>query len=244
MRGLTAAEALELWERGSGESPVRRALLLLAPVCPDLGPAALERLPLGERDALLLDLRERTFGSALSSTTACPACGGQVQADFTTRSIRAPRKNRKENWELDHQGVTARFRLLDSLDLEAVTQAADEESARRALLGRCLATAGGTRGDTPDVSEFSDAFVTALATRLADADPQADVSLALDCPGCGHRWDAPFDIAGFFWIELQSYARRLLQEIHELASAYGWTEAQILALTPARRAAYLELVHG
>ena len=39
-------------------------------------------------------------------------------------------------------------------------------------------------------------------------------------------------------------AGALLHEVHRLASAYGWSEAQILALSPARRAQYLALVEG
>jgi hypothetical protein len=33
-------------------------------------------------------------------------------------------------------------------------------------------------------------------------------------------------------------------EVDALARAYGWREADILALSPARRAAYLELARG
>jgi hypothetical protein len=33
-----------------------------------------------------------------------------------------------------------------------------------------------------------------------------------------------------------------LLEVHALASHYGWTEPDVLALPPARRRAYLEMV--
>jgi len=32
--------------------------------------------------------------------------------------------------------------------------------------------------------------------------------------------------------------------VHALASRYGWTEREILAVAPARRARYLELIDG
>jgi hypothetical protein len=35
-----------------------------------------------------------------------------------------------------------------------------------------------------------------------------------------------------------------LRDVHELASAYGWRESEILALSPQRRQAYLELVRA
>ena len=39
-----------------------------------------------------------------------------------------------------------------------------------------------------------------------------------------------------------SRAVQLLDEVHQLATAYGWTEAEILALSDTRRAAYLDRV--
>jgi len=46
----------------------------------------------------------------------------------------------------------------------------------------------------------------------------------------------------FFWAELAAEAKRLLREVDALARAYGWREADILALSSQRRHAYLELV--
>jgi hypothetical protein len=79
---------------------------------------------------------------------------------------------------------------------------------------------------------------------MVQADPQADVQLALTCPACGHQWEATFDIASFFWSEIDSWAHRILREVHTLASAYGWREADILAMSPQRRQLYLEMVSG
>ena len=91
-------------------------------------------------------------------------------------------------------------------------------------------------------SELPDAVMEAVTNRMAQADPQADVQLAIRCPNCGHQWEAPFDIGSFLWTEIHACAMRLLREIHALASAYGWREADILALSPRRRQAYLELL--
>jgi hypothetical protein len=79
---------------------------------------------------------------------------------------------------------------------------------------------------------------------MADADPQADVRLALDCPACGHNFLAAFDVAAYLWSEVNAWAYRLLGEVHSLASAYGWREEDILAMSPWRRRVYLEMVGG
>ena len=49
------------------------------------------------------------------------------------------------------------------------------------------------------------------------------------------------DAGQLLWEEIEARALVLLREVHHLASAYGWSEAQILALTPARRASYLAM---
>jgi hypothetical protein len=86
------------------------------------------------------------------------------------------------------------------------------------------------------------ALVRALVERLGAADPGAETLLTLTCPACDHRWQTVLDVASFFWDELATRATRLLREVHTLARAYGWREAEILALPGRRRQSYLELV--
>jgi hypothetical protein len=77
---------------------------------------------------------------------------------------------------------------------------------------------------------------------MALADPLSETRLTLECPKCGNRWEDTLEFAAFLWAEIEARAKRLLFEIHTLASAYGWTEAEILALGDRRRATYLEMV--
>jgi hypothetical protein len=83
--------------------------------------------------------------------------------------------------------------------------------------------------------------MAAIEAWMSDADPQADVELALACPSCGHQWPAAFDIASFLWKELHVWALRTLREVHTLARSYGWREDDVLALSGTRRQLYLEL---
>lgn len=74
-----------------------------------------------------------------------------------------------------------------------------------------------------------------------DADPGAELTLEIACPECGAATPAELDIAAYLWTELDAWARDLLLDVHLLASAYGWSEPEILALSPLRRRYYLEL---
>jgi hypothetical protein len=43
---------------------------------------------------------------------------------------------------------------------------------------------------------------------------------------------------------MEARAKRLLAEVHLIASAYGWSEAEILGLSRARRDFYLDMVRA
>jgi hypothetical protein len=73
-------------------------------------------------------------------------------------------------------------------------------------------------------------------------EPGAAVTFDLTCPECGAQWSAPMDCGDVLWSELQVRAERLLLDVDALARAYGWSESQVLALSPTRRAAYLQLI--
>ena len=238
MRPLSAQELLDAWERGLGEPPVRRALLLVAAACPGADSEDLARESVGRRDARLLTLREWTFGPRLVSLASCPICAERLETSFDVADIRVASHEdvAEEPITLTVSGIELTFRLPNSADLLALTAAENVDGARRRLLGRCLL---GTGAD--DLSEDA---LQAVARRMAEADPQGDVELSLSCPACGHSWLAAFDIASFFWTEVDAWARVLLHEIHILASAYGWRESDILALSPWRRRSYLELIRG
>ncbi len=77
---------------------------------------------------------------------------------------------------------------------------------------------------------------------MGEADPQAVVDLAMDCPSCGQAWTLPFDICSYLWSEVEDLVQRLFREIHALALAYGWTEREILGMSPLRRRVYLDMV--
>ena len=47
----------------------------------------------------------------------------------------------------------------------------------------------------------------------------------------------------YLWHEVDAWALRLLRDVHRLARAYSWREADILALSPSRRQCYLDLLN-
>jgi hypothetical protein len=240
MRTLTNVELLDVWEAGLSQTAVERALSLVAASMPGIPVEELARLSVGQRDLRLFELRRATFGDALPMTAACPACGEQVEASVNVGDLLVGGATVAED-ELVADGVEVRFRLPNSIDLAAISDEETTEDAALRLLASCIVEA--RRGeDVLAVAELPGPVITQIADRMAELDPQADVELALTCPECAHRWVALLDIAEFLWAEVQNSAKRLLRDVHALALAYGWREPDVLALSAARRQAYLEMI--
>jgi hypothetical protein len=242
MRALSAAELLEVWERGQSQSPGQRALILLAVACKETPLERLAQFSIGRRDADLLMLREHTFGTQFASTAVCPHCAGQLEFRIDADDIRiSPPDERDAPAQLTETDCEIAFRLPNSLDLATLDPASDLETNRQRLFERCV-TEAKRAGVEIAASQLPDSVVAAAAQRMSELDPQADVQLALACPQCDHKWQAPLDPISYFWSEIHAWAHRILREVHALASAYGWREADILALSAWRRQAYLELI--
>jgi hypothetical protein len=241
MRTPTPAQLLQVWERGDGPSAATRGLLLLGSSCDECSAQALAALPLGRRDALLLQLRARLFGAGIDAVASCPQCATMVEATFRCDDLLS-RDADLAPPTLEHvaHGSRVQFRLPDSNDLLALESCSDPVAARELLLERCVIGVqreGGGRAAPPLTKELQ----IEIARAMAQADPQADLQLAFHCPNCDHEWQPLFDIARFLWQELHAWSLHMLRDVDTLAYAYHWAEADILALSPRRRQAYLEL---
>ncbi|MFF8012279.1 hypothetical protein [Streptomyces sp. NPDC007929] len=235
-----AAEFLATWEAGVAQAPDGRALLLHRAARPDLGgdQRTLLALPVGEREADLFALRRALFGERMQVRLECGACGADMEFELDAGEFTRTLAGRSEPLvRIAEDGWEVEFRVPGVADLTAAAGAADP---RRALLTRCVTAA--VHDGRP---VCADALPAAVQRRIAeaaqDADPGGDVTLAIACPECGEGTRAELDIASYLWTELDAWARDLLLDVHLLATAYGWSEPEILALSPLRRRYYLEL---
>lgn len=235
---FSSSMALAAWERAHGRSPLVKGLVLLSLAAPELSSEQAAEMSIGDRDRALFGLRRRMFGDKLVTIATCPDCGEKVELDCAVNDL-CVTPPPVPLIDFESGGKCWQLRLPNSADLIAVERFHDRDVRRRALLVRCLRSEEGTAHDAVELAaETADAAVS----RLAEIDPQVDVQLGVECPDCGHTWSLRFDIVSFLWAELDAWARRLTLEIHALASAYGWTERDILALSPWRRQLYLEMV--
>lgn len=230
-----ARELLKVWEAGAHASPALRGVLLMGAALAPLPAEALLGASIGHRDAWLLNLREVLFGSRIECLTRCPGCGEPVEIDFQAADIRAAHAEPHHVCRIGDGAAAQCFRLPTSADLLALEGVLDADAAEQELLRRCRLDGAGAAA--PLAAGVADAVIRAMS----QADPQAEVLLDLACPACGHRSTALFDIVAHLWAELDHWAGGMLRKVDTLASRYGWSEDSILAMSGARRAAYLDL---
>lgn len=247
MTAPSSQALLAVWESHHRAHPIERALALLDAAWPELGAGSWLGAPIGQRDCGLLGLHERLFGSELATTAGCPQCAERLESTFRTTDVRsrapaalvAPSMHRlrEQDYEVDYRLPTSAD-LLDIACDELDTEAAGCELLRRCVLGARHAE------HAIDPTELPGPILAQLGDQMSREDPEAEICLRLTCPSCGHGWRAHFDIVSYLWSEIDAWARRVLVDIHTLAAAYGWSERQILALSPFRRQLYVDMVRA
>ncbi|MFD5750764.1 hypothetical protein [Streptomyces sp. NPDC127033] len=238
------AELLATWEAGLAQHGSGRSLLLHRAARPGAATDTLLSLPVGEREADLFALRRALFGERMQVRAECGACGAAMEFDLDATAFGARGPGRDGPLRVTEGEWVVEFRLPTVADLAAAGAAADVAEARRLLVARCTVSAvrDGAAAPPERLAELLPVGVQRrLAEAAAEADPAAEVTLNVSCPECGGATAAELDISSYLWAELDTWARDLLLDVHLLATAYGWSEPEILALSPLRRRYYLEL---
>jgi len=230
---------LEAWESGLGADPVDRAVPLLetlysAKDLGDLAPGAWNRLALRAR-ALL-------FGADCDTVAECPACGAQLEAAIPVEALLAGEPVPPAVDEISFGAVSVRYRPPTRGDIAALAAYPVDEATAR-LLRRCVTEIRSPEREMA-LDELSEEQLSALDEAIALADPDAVIEVALACPECGETARLPLDPASFLWDEIDRWALGVLCEVAELATAFGWSQDAILAMSPWRRQAYLALAAG
>jgi hypothetical protein len=87
--------------------------------------------------------------------------------------------------------------------------------------------------------DLTDAELRAIEAALDAADPLVCFHITACCPACGAAIRRDVDLEAIAHRHLAAAQQQLLDAIHRLASAYHWTEREVLALPRRRRARYL-----
>lgn len=242
MKTLSDQDLLDVWEAGINLTPIERSLVLLSKAFPNRSFSEIASLTIGERDACLLTIREKLFGSELHNTTTCPECGQKIEWQTTTDHLRLQKSNiiwEKQPIEMTYNGYQVSFRLPNSTDMVEVLEFGNPDSRQARLLEKCVSSP-----HFPSVEHWPEELKAAVMRKMEECDPQADISMNIRCPDCQHNWDVFFDIIRYIWPEIEDWAIRLIQDIYLLAINFGWSENEILALSRFRRNLYISKIYA
>jgi hypothetical protein len=242
MISFDAYDLIALWERDRSGLPVaEKALLLLALARPEASREALGAMPIGARDRALLELRAALFGHELQALSSCNACNEQLEIALRVGDFLAgvaPAQPAAQA-SLVAGGIDLRFRLPTTDDALAVARGAEDDDARDALMRRCIVAA--TRDGAPVTPEdLDDDVVAHISEAIENIDPMSEIRLGVTCSACASTQTVLLEIASYLWSELVGEAERLLEDVYGLAHAYGWREADILAMSGKRRQFYFD----
>jgi hypothetical protein len=245
MHALIGDRLLDAWDRGFQENDLARPLTLLHLSSPERSRESIAALSLAERDLDLWRLRQITFGEWLRATLPCAGCSAQIEFTLALSSVIEPLERLQLTARVEEQilGWDVAVRLVTTRDLEAALSMQDEEMGKQILLERCVSLKSAS-GVASDWESAPDAVRNLALEAFEEIHEGAEFTCVATCPQCGAVEMADLDIGRFLWFEVRNAAKRLLREIHELASAYGWSEAAILGMTPQRRQSYLAMVRA
>jgi hypothetical protein len=225
-----------------------------------INPSLIRDLLVGDRDYLILRLREMTFGSKVGAILHCPdsRCGKPTDIAFSLDDLHFDPKPVSSRFftlplssDATHQEGEPRddyqveFRLPIGADQEAVAPivGVSETQAINQLLARCVARIGEfTEVDEPLIASLSIATRRRVEAEMERRAPHVAIELELTCPECQLAYMAPFDFTAFFLAEMRANLRRLEREVHFLAWHYHWSERDILSMTRKKRRRYVELL--
>jgi hypothetical protein len=208
-------------------------------------------LSVGDRDYLMLRLRQITFGKRVEITLVCPRaeCAKKMDIDLELDQIPiepkpvAPHDTITLSEEEGRQEVV--FRIPNGGDQEAARGWLDLDERERLvrLLARCLLKIGEVDRITPDqVARLSDRAVEEIAAAMERSSPLVEAEMEACCPECGHLFTHDFEVVSFFINELLRGRTQLEREVHLLGFYYHWPLREILGMTRQRRQRYLRLL--
>jgi hypothetical protein len=234
---LTGAVELAITEaaRGAGSLP-RRVTAVLAAALGEVGGGAasfetVRSLCVADRQYLMRQLAVRLGLEEDWLSTSCARCGSSF--DVPIRYSELPVKPAGDGFPYAAAETSLgrlRLRVATGADQEAVAGIEDPEEARQRLARRCLTE--------PVPGPLSEQDLQRIEGALEQVSPEVVTRAQAACIDCGEPYELYLDP----YVCLSRAGTEIFADIHTLASAYHWSEKEILGLPRERRRLYLSLL--
>ncbi|MEU7603594.1 hypothetical protein [Streptomyces sp. NPDC041003] len=237
MRSLAEPKLLlRAWEQAASAPEAARSAVFvhLAGLSPDLD-AALD-LDVGACASLAALAHTIAFGCEVAGVVACQACG-----ELMDTQIRLPPAEELAVVPAAraHGALVGDLTVRPPTTRHLIAAAAVPDRARTVLLSCCVRRSDGAPFDPSSLTAEEEAWLDAAAERLTG---EALLMLRMQCPACDRLVRAALDPGAVLWDQIDVAALQLMEDVAALARAFGWSEADVLAMPASRRAAYLARV--
>jgi hypothetical protein len=188
-------------------------------------------LCVADRQFLMRELDRHLGGGGGWFHADCSACAARF--DFHLDYAELPVRAAGPSYPLarvERDGRLLSFRLPTGADQEEVARIADE-NVRPWLLRRLSL-------EPEQLGEIDEALLAQADAALEAVAPVMINQIQTECPECGAANSVDLD-------PYRVLARRsddLLRQVHQIATHYHWSEAEILAMPRMRRQRYLDLI--
>jgi len=194
---------------------------------------------LSARLGALAEVVALTLGhDSVSVQPRCTGCGKTYEVDLSLRALSALGDAARAMPHIELALGTTRRAILRRPTGADQRRWRAEATPAEAILRQLLVK--GALG--ADLDGQSTDGLARIAEAMQEADPLAAFAIHCVCPFCALEADSPVDIEGLLLDALARQVHVLTRQVHQLASRYGWREADILALPAHRRAAYLDCI--
>ena len=255
LRPLAGRDEAFLMQQGTRTlAGARTTAVLLARCLCRLGPVSTvtaeiaRSLSVGDREALVLHLRCLTLGDTMSCVLTCPACAEKLDSICISRNCCCR--------PIRMRAICMRCRSArQTLHVGALSPSQRRRSGAGGGDGRrCAGCRGGfllrracrkssTSGPERRCRPIPARPRRALAGKMAELDPQAEILLDLVCPACSETFRIPFDMADYFYRSSAGESAILSRDpSSRLLTTIGANG--ILRLSRRKRLRYLDLLSG
>lgn len=189
---------------------------------------------LSQRLQALLAMRVASGDVRLELHSTCVQCGEAMEIGLDLRDFAGEPAAPRFHWRND-DGVTLALRLPRGRDLQRWMQA--DAPAPEALAASLVeGVAGVPEGAQPPALAT---LLSALDDAFEAHDPLTALRLQAACPACAHDNTLSCDLESMLVDGFARAQSRMLDDVLQLAQAFHWSEADILAMPPWRRRHYL-----
>ena len=235
---------VEILVAEAAEAPLprpRRVTAIIAAMCERLAgqPASedqVRRVSAAGREWLLQQAGVQFFRGTSWFEAPCAACGARFDFELPLAAVpRGPAGPGFPEVEVHTSLGLRRFEAPNGHHEEAMAARRDDDP-RRVFATLC------SLADEPaaDMDRFVEEDLERIDAALEAISPDIADGVDVTCPDCGEPARVRIDPLTFAFPRSDT----ILRDVHVIAGAYRWSEADILALPSARRRAYVALIRG